>query len=199
MAIKRSSVLQQSGMPDFPLTNFTKLASISYLTGGQPMTQSADATGVGQQIQFYDGGNVSSDSNPFPLGLLIEPSIASSVNGASGASAAGSGFDNWNWARGGLYSVAHTPNNFYDIYDNELNLSQVTVNGAQQNASCPFVANLTYTIGDILYATTSAVGLGYLSNVATASGTASFGIVRAVTSAGLSSPVITIELRIAKV
>src|SRR5665213_3231458 len=172
MAIRRSSVLQQSGMPDFPLTNYTKLST---------------------------RGNVCSDSNPFPLGLLIEPSSASSLNGFSGDTSGGAGGDNWNWARGGKFSIAKTPHNFYDIYDNELNPTQVTVNGALQNASCPFVANLTYTVGDLLYATTSAVGTGYLSNVATASGTASFGIVRSVTSAGLSSPVLTVELNVTKV
>jgi hypothetical protein len=193
MAVKFSSVIKQSGKPDWTETGYLPKASASLgvLVGGKPVTQSADATGAGTYFQYFDGSAVVSTTNPFPLGLLAEASFNGFPQG--GPTGAGSAGDLWNNNRTAAYSVHNVPGNIYDVYDDGSNLTPVTVNGVSQNSSCPFVANLTYVIGNAIFATTPTVGLGYLTNVASGAGSALLGYVVAVTSAGYASPILSIR------
>jgi hypothetical protein len=205
MAIRISSIIQNGGRDDDRLSGFTKDPAVTNIFGGMAVTQLTDPTGAGKVMTLFDGGNIvagstGSPANLYPLGLAIEPTTGFPGIAANGDTGAGLGFDTQDYAKGGIYSAFHRPGNLVDVYDDERNRNQVTINGAGQNQSCPFVGNLTYNVGDIIYATGTSVGQkGLLTNVASPSGSARFGIVRAVTNAGLSSPVLTIELHIALV
>ncbi len=129
---------------------------------------------------------------------MIEPTTGYPNIAANGDTGAGLGFDTQDYAKGGLYSVFHRLGNMVDVYDDLRDRTQVTINAAAQNKSCPFIANRNYAVGDGIFAADPSLGQGgLLDNVnAAGAGGAQFGIVRSVTDAGLGSPVLTIELQI---
>lgn len=204
MAIRISSVIQNGGRDDDRLSGFLKPANIALLLGGMPVTQAVDASGAGKLLAPFDGTAAISGANIFPLGLAIEPTSGFPNIAANGDTGAGLGFDTQDYAKGGVYSVFHRPGNLVDVYDDERNRNQVNlaaIGGGSQNASCPFLANLNYAVGETVYATaiSAVTNCSYLANTGSTPGSASFGVIRSVTNAGLSSPVLTIELHIAKI
>lgn len=197
MALRISSVIQNGGRDDDRLSAFSKDTAAPFFMGGMAVTQKADPSGAGKVITYFDGSAAIGAANLRPLGLVIEATYGYPGIAASGDNAAGLGFDTQDYAKGGLYSVFHRPGNFVDVYDDLRDRTQVTINAAPQNKSCPFVANRAWAVGDGVYAADPALGqAGLLDNVASPSGSARFGTVRSVTDAGLGTPVLTIELGI---
>jgi hypothetical protein len=200
MAVRISSFLLSAGKDDDRISGFAPNATTlgQPLYGGMVVTQDqTDSTG--KTFKLFDGNAVIGATNPFPLGLLIEPAKASAVGAASGSGAAGVGFDSYNYARGGFYSVFHRPGNILDVYDDQSNKTQVSINGANQNTSAPFVVNRTWAVGNVVYSSSAAtVGqVGLLDNSNTAgTGGARIGIVRAMFGSGIDL-ILTIELDIA--
>ena len=196
--IRISSVIQNGGRDDDRLTAFTKDTAAAFFIGGLAVTQKADPSGAGKVITYFDGSAAIGAANLYPLGLVIESTTGFPGIAANNDQGAGLGFDTQDYAKGGLYSVFHRPGNLVDVYDDLRDRTQVTINAAPQNKSCPFVANRGWAVGDTVYAADPALGqAGLLDNVASPAGSASFGIVRSVTNAGLGSPMLTIELDIA--
>jgi hypothetical protein len=190
MAVRISSYLLGNGQSDDRTTGFTAASTFNGISGTVMTQDPTDTTGM--TIKKFDGSAVISSTNPLPLGLLIEPTRGSTNAAANGDTAAGQNFDTVDYARGGNYSLFHRPGNFVDVYDDFRDTTQATINGASQNASCPFVANRTWAVGDSVYAEANAL----LDNVnAQAVGGARIGTVRAVSGSG-AELILCIELGI---
>jgi len=196
--IRISSVVQNGGRDDDRLSAFIKDPLAPFFVGGMAVTQLADATGAGKTITYFDGAAAVGVANLRPLGFVIESTYGFPGIAANDDQGAGIGFDTQDYAKGGLYSVFHRPGNLVDVYDDLRDRTQVTINGAAQNKSCPIVANRAWAVGDAVYAADPALGqAGLLDNVAGPSGSIRFGTVRSVTNAGLGTSMLTIELDIA--
>lgn len=197
MALRISSIIQNGGRDDDRLSGFLKDASAAFFIGGMAVTQKADPSGAGKLITYFDGSAAIGVANLRPLGLVIEPTTGFPNIAANNDQGAGLGFDTQDYAKGGIYSIFHRPGNMVDVYDDLRDRTQVTINGAPQNKSCPFVANRAFVVGDGIFAADPALGqAGLLDNVASPAGSARFGTVRSVTDAGLGSPVLSVELDI---
>jgi hypothetical protein len=197
MALRISSVLLNAGRDDDRISGLMPTAALlaaGGVIGGQVITQDQTVPG-GQTFKLFDGGSVVGATNPFPWGLVIEPTHGYTGGGASGDQAAGRGFDTLDYARGGLYTAFHRPGNLLDAYDDQRDKSQVTVNAGAQNNSAPFVQNRTWNVGDAVFATAAALGKqALLDNVnAAGAGGARIGWVRAVAGSG-ADLILTIEL-----
>jgi len=199
--IRISSIVQNGGRDDDRLSGFTKDPLAAFFIGGMAVTQlTPDATGAGKTMTYFDSTAVLSATNVRPLGLVIESTTGFPGIAANNDQGAGIGFDTQDYAKGGLYSAFHRPGNLVDAFDDLRDRTQVTINGAPQNKSCPFVANRVWAIGDTVYATATAIGQkGLLDNTGGISGSASLGTIRAVTNAGLGTPMLTIELNIVEI
>jgi len=196
--IRISSVIQNGGRDDDRLSGFSKDTAVALFIGGMVVTQKADPTGAGKVITVFDSSIALDATHLRPLGLVIEPTTGYPNIAANGDTGAGVGFDTQDYAKGNIYSVFHRPGNLVDVYDDLRDRTQVTVNAALQNKSCPFVANRTWAVGDAVYGSSLAgVGVaGLLDNTGGVAGSCRIGTVRSVTDAGLGSPVLTIELDI---
>ncbi len=209
MAVRISSYVMNAGRDDDRIsglkpdpTAVTGIVNSAALVGGMIISPGPIGTpdAGGKIFQFYDGlplafgtpGSV----NPFPWGLLIEPNAGFPRAGASGDTAAGQGFDSLDYARGGLFSAFHRPGNILDVYDDFRNRAQVTILALAQNQSCPYIQNVTWAAGDIVYSSVAADGqIGLLSNIPTAAGSVSIGHIRAVNGTG-ADRILTVELQL---
>ena len=141
MAIRSATQIGVGRDDDRWSPGFAKQAA-DVMFGGRVVSQlQTDATG--KTLEFYDGSLTLSSTNGVPLGLVYENTNPFSAV-ASGDSAAGSGFDGIDYARGGLYSVFHRPGNLVDVFDDARDAAQVArnLNGggtSLQNTSAPFI------------------------------------------------------------
>jgi hypothetical protein len=189
MAIKNTSVIQ-GAKDDDRLSGFLPPAGDPTLVGG--IVVAIDSTALPTlTLKRFVGTAALSAGNQRPLGMLFEAAQGYSGGGASGDNAAGRGFDTVDKARGGIFSVAHRPGNLFDVYDDQRNDLQVTVDGDPQNASCPFVNNENFVPG----ALTANVS-GLLSQVAPPVGGCYIGWLHAVTGGSAMDRVLTVELAI---
>jgi hypothetical protein len=196
MAIRSSIQLGVGKDDDRWSPGFTKAAA-TVLFGGLAVT--SDTTQPdGKLIKPFAGATAISKSNPLPLGLVFESSVMFPVTNTTNPDGqAGYGYDNLNYARGGMFSVFHRPGNAVDVYDDgrDANLvDRTTVAGTcNQPTSCPFIIEDSWAVGDTVYATVE----GLLTNVDT-SKTAEIGTIRAVSGTGASA-ILTLELAIVTV
>lgn len=206
MAVRISSILLNAGRDDDRISGLLPVITNGApqdIYGGMVITQdpTATPTGAGKTFKSFDGNAVVSATNPFPWGLVIESTFGSNRGGASGDTAAGRGFDTVDYARGGSFSAFHRPGNLVDVYDDQRNRTQVTVNGGLQNQSAPFIQNRAWAIGDVVFASAAAVDttlgrVGLLDNVnAAGAGGARIGLIRAVNGSG-QDLILTVELDI---
>ncbi len=198
--IRPSSILLGAGRDDDRWSPGFKKAASATLYGGMAVTQDNSDT-TGKTIKPFAGQTALSATNPLPLGLVFESSVLFPVTNTTNPDGqAGYGYDNLNYARGGLYSVFHRPGNLVDVLDDGRNTVAVdrTVNGggtSSQAASIPFIAADNWAMGDTVYATPE----GLLTRVSTGTiGAAKIGIVRAVSGSGASA-ILAIELGIAAI
>ncbi len=196
-----SSALANAGRDDQRISGLIPNLATLVTFGGRAITQdpSSGPSGAGKSFMHFDGSSVLSASNPYPLGLVIEPTHGFSGNFLSGENQQGSGFSSWPQATGGLYSAFSTPGNWCDVWDDFTDKTIVTVGGQPQNASCPFdlSANWLAAIGMPFTSDSD----GYLTTdgshtAGAASGGAILGIVRGVQGTGTSLR-LTLQLGIA--
>jgi len=197
MAIRSSIQLGVGKDDDRWSPGFTKAAA-TVLFGGLVVT--SDTTQPdGKLIKLFAGQTAVSKTNPLPLGLVFESSVMFPVTNTTNPDGqAGYGYDNLNYARGGVYSVFHRPGNAVDVYDDGRDATPVdrtTMAGGTSNqpTSCPFIIADSWAVGDPVFVTPE----GLLTNVDT-SGTARVGVIRAVSGTGASA-ILTLELAIDKV
>lgn len=157
MAIRSSTLLGVGKDDDRWSPGFQK-ASTATLYGGMVVTQDNSDTS-GKTIKPFAGQTAIGAANPFPLGLVFESSVLFPVTNTTNPDGqAGYGYDNLNYARGGLYSVFHRPGNLVDVYDdgrNKTDVDRTLMSGATQaqGASCPFITSASWAIGDTVYCT----------------------------------------------
>lgn len=196
MAI-RSAIQFGAGRDDDRLSpGFKKAATgVGNLFGGQVVTSdTTDASG--KTIKLFNGQGAVSTTNPKPLGLVFESSVLFPVtNTANPDGQAGYGYDNINYARGGVYSVFHRPGNIVEVFDDgrATNLVNRVTNAGPTNSqpeSAPFITSDSYVVGSPVYAT----GEALLTSDSTGA-TAEIGVVRAVSGSGAAA-ILTIELGI---
>jgi hypothetical protein len=198
MAIRSSSQLGV-GRDDSRWSPGFSIAAGVTLYGGLVVTNdvATDSTKTGKILKAFGNVNgIPNTSNPIPIGLVYENTLPFSPPASSDTSA-GYGFDIRDFARGGLYSVFHNPGNLVDVFDDFCNTAAVTRNnldgtaGPSQGTSATFLTNLTYALGDKLYATNE----GLLSNQTPGALAVSVGIVRAVSGTG-ANMILSVELHI---
>ena len=199
MALQIGSTLLGVGQDNIRISNsFVKQAAETYY-GGLVVTQLPASDLTGKQIQLFDG--LVSATQPLPLGLVIEPgTYPFPVNSSQPDQFAGNGFDNLDYARGGLYSIFSGPGSFCDIFNDHRDTEMVdrtdsdATGSLSQEKSCPFIYlnSTAYVPGTVLYATAD----GLLTpTVPTASGDhPRIAVVRAVEGSVDANMKIAIEL-----
>ena len=189
----RTTTAFQNGRDDDRSSGFKRSASERFF-GGMVVTQdNTDASGL--TIKPFNGVAALAAANPLPLGLVFESNVQFPSAPSDPDQFAGKGFDNLDYARGGLFSAFHRPGNFIEVYDDGrsstlVNRTENSGGPSNQVESAPFIVTDTFTVGLTVYATSEGL---LTTNSATA--TAVIGTVRAGAGSG-ADQIFTIELGI---
>lgn len=192
MALRTSNAFKNGRDDD--RTSGLKRSLAERFFGGQVVTQdNADPSGL--TIQFFAGATALGVDNPLPLGLVFESNVQFPVAPQDPDQFAGRGFDNLDYARGGIHSVFHRPGNFIEVFDDRRSATLVdraenSGGPSNQVESAPFIVTDGFNIGDTVFSTDE----GMLTTNSTGA-TAVIGTVRA-EAGSAADQVFTLELHI---